>query len=174
MGNIYLCGFMGCGKSSVGAELAPLLGYRFVDMDKYIVGRQNETINEIFSKHGEPYFRRLEEKAARELSAHGGLVVAAGGGSVLNSAILKIFHCTGTVVLLDVPCDTIQKRLAHDKTRPLLNQGNRRAVLKQLYSKRMPLYKNAADITVSNNGGESSRIIARKIFELLDTPKPEL
>ncbi len=80
--SVYLCGFMGCGKSHIGRQLAAALGRRFIDLDRYIVNAEGMTIPEIFDKYGEPHFRKLEAKYIRELS--GGRIVATGGGALIN------------------------------------------------------------------------------------------
>ena len=84
--NIILCGFMGCGKSTVGALLAKKTGMSFIDMDSYIEKKEQKTISSIFEEHGEEYFRALEREAAKELAEKNGLVIAAGGGTLVYQA----------------------------------------------------------------------------------------
>ena len=84
--NIVLCGFMGCGKTTVGKALAQLLDFAFVDMDAYIEEKAGLQVSDIFAREGEPAFRRMEAEACRELSRESGLVIATGGGPLLAGA----------------------------------------------------------------------------------------
>ena len=143
--NIILCGFMGCGKSTVGPLLAGMSGRKFVDMDSYIEQHAGKTVSAIFAEDGEPHFRALEREACAVLAAQSGLVIAAGGGTLVQQGNADILRKTGVIVLLDASLDTLQKRLAHDTTRPLLQKPNRAAVIAELLSQRLPLYRNAAD-----------------------------
>ncbi len=146
--NIVLCGFMGCGKSTVGRALAEKFSAEFVDMDSLIERRENATVAEIFRKKGEEAFRRMETEAALELSGRSGLVIAAGGGVLLNPENVRILRRTGVVVLLSVPVETIARRLEGDATRPLLLREDRAEFLRSLYRERVPRYLSAADVRV--------------------------
>ena len=150
MSNIVLCGFMGCGKTTVGMALARMLEYTFVDMDEYIVQKAGIPVTEIFARFGEEYFRELEAKAARELSARDRLVISAGGGTVLRAENVAVLKKGGVIVLIDVPLAVIQKRLDGDRSRPLLNRPDKGRYMRELFEKRAPVYRAAADIVVSN------------------------
>ena len=91
-GNIILCGFMGCGKTSVGRRAAELTGRELCDLDRYIEERAGMTVSEIFDRYGEEGFRRLERQAAREVAGTPGLIIASGGGTVLSPANVEAFH----------------------------------------------------------------------------------
>lgn len=149
MNNIVLCGFMGCGKSTVGKNLARKTGRQFLDMDTYIEEKAGMTVSEIFEKYGESGFRDMEHNACRELSEMSDLVIASGGGAFTFSRNSEVFKGKDTIVLLDVPLDTIKYRLRNDKTRPLLQKPDKDKVMQELYDKRLPLYTSAADIVVA-------------------------
>lgn len=140
---------MGCGKSTVGRNLARKTGTKFLDMDTYIEQQANMTVSQIFEKYGEDGFRDMEHKACIELSQMNGLVIASGGGAFTFKRNADVFKGKDTIVLLDVPLDVIKYRLRNDTTRPLLQRPDKDKVMKELYDKRLPLYNEAADIVVS-------------------------
>lgn len=149
MGNIILCGFMGCGKTTVGNLLAELSGRSLVDTDALIVQEAGISVNEIFSRYGEAHFRDLEHEICRRLSLQSDLIVSTGGGALTferNAQALK--QNGGKIYLLNVPAQIIEERLKNDNTRPLLNVPNRSEVLRGLYSKRLPLYRACADAVI--------------------------
>lgn len=135
---IYLCGFMGCGKSTVGARLAKQLDCPFVDMDTYIEEQAGMTIPEIFSQLGEPHFRDLETQAIRELASRDG-IIACGGGAMLREENARIAAEHGTVVYLDVPFAVCYRRIA-DSDRPIVQRSTREE-LEELYNKRKDVYR---------------------------------
>lgn len=147
--NIVLCGFMGCGKTTIGKKLAKLMNREFYDLDKYIEQKEGMTVSEIFAQHGEEGFRQRETQAVREISQKGNAVVACGGGTVLFRQNVEEFHAHNSVILLlYVPLVMLQDRLKNDKKRPLLQKPNRNQVIADLYKQRISLYRSAADITV--------------------------
>lgn len=148
MNNIVLCGFMGCGKSTVGKNIARKTGKKYIDMDRYIEQKAGMRVSEIFEKYGEQGFRDMEHKACVELSNERNAVIAAGGGALTFERNAEVFKGKDTIVLLDVPLDTIKYRLRNDTVRPLLQRPDKDEVMKNLYEQRLPLYKSAADITV--------------------------
>lgn len=149
MNNIILCGFMGCGKSTVGKNLARKSGRKFLDMDTYIEEKAGMTVSEIFEKHGEDGFRDMEHEACLELAKMSDLVVASGGGAFTFERNVQAFKGKDTIVFLDVPLDIIKNRLKNDKTRPLLQRPDKDKAMKELYNKRYPIYKKAADVVVA-------------------------
>lgn len=165
--NIYLCGFMGCGKSTVGKALAELLCMDFADMDKYIEKRAKQKISDIFQTCGESYFRKLETEAAKELSSKSGLIVATGGGAALSNENVAYFKSSGVIVLIDVPLGIIKKRLAGDKTRPLLQRPDKENALRSLYNARLSRYREVCDIAVENTDDKSAFLVAREIAKKL-------
>ncbi len=163
--NIVLCGFMGCGKTTVGKLLSARLGMKFVDMDEYIEAWQNTTISEIFAQKGEEAFRRMETEAAQRLSAQEGQVIAAGGGTLLATRNVEILQKNGTIILLDAPLSSLQQRLARDTVRPLLQKANRDEVICQLHAKRMPLYRAACNFSV--DAGAAPGQVVEEIIRIL-------
>lgn len=160
--NIILCGFMGCGKTTVGENLKKKAGMYLVDTDAYIEKTQNMTISEIFAEYGEDHFRELEHQACKELSQKKGIIISTGGGALTFQRNVDVLKETGTIVLIDVPLEVLKERLKYDKTRPLLQRPDKDEAMKALYEKRMPLYKNAADIVI--NGDNSPLQVAINIL----------
>lgn len=171
--NIYLCGFMGCGKSTVGRALAAKLGAEFLDMDDRIAARAGMSVPEIFEKHGEAEFRRLETETARELSEKSGLVVGTGGGAAIRAENRALFKKSGVLVFVDVPPEVILRRLSGDASRPLLNTPDREKTLRALYDERLPVYR-AADFTVANEKNVPAGEVAEALVKLLKTAAPEV
>ena len=151
MRSIILCGFMGCGKSTVGRLLAAQNGYRFVDMDTYIENEAGCTVSEIFAKEGEEGFRRREHDACIALGNQGSLIVATGGGAVLREDNVKALKQSGIIVWLQVHPETVLARLADDTTRPLLQRDDKEQAVRTLLAQREPLYTRAADVVVDAN-----------------------
>ncbi|HHZ05171.1 MAG TPA: shikimate kinase [Clostridiales bacterium] len=146
--NVILCGFMGCGKSTVGKRLSKITGRPFVDMDYYIEEKSNMTVKEIFEKYGEAYFRDLEYNTAVELAQKDNMIISAGGGTLLFERNVQALSQTGTIVLLNVSLSTLRYRLRNDTKRPLLQRPDKNKAMAEMYEQRMPLYTRAADITV--------------------------
>ena len=110
MDNIVLCGFMGCGKTTVGRNLARKSGRKFVDMDSYIEEKAGMKVSEIFEKYGENRFRDMEHEACLELADTKGLVIASGGGAFTFQRNIDAFRGKDKIVLLDVPLDIIKQQ----------------------------------------------------------------
>ena len=154
--SIVLCGFMGCGKSTIGSLLAKKCGMAFVDMDKYIEKAEGKTVSEIFEDSGEEYFRMKEREASQELGVKKGLVIAAGGGTLTFPENVEAFKNKCSIILLDIPVEVIKERLKYDTTRPLLALPDKDEVINRLYNERLPLYRAAADIVVDGAGSPMS------------------
>ena len=150
--NIVLCGFMGCGKTTVGRLLAEQVGYRFVDMDAYIEEQAGMTVSAIFERFGEADFRRREREACTALAAESGLVIATGGGALTFPENAEALGRTGCIVLLSVSPEALLKRLEGDTTRPLLARPDKEQALRELFERRLPLYRAAADVEVDGGG----------------------
>lgn len=146
---VYLCGFMGCGKSTIGRLLAKKLGREFVDLDDYIEQREGMSIPQIFEQRGEKYFREVESMALSELSAAVG-VVATGGGTLLKKENGDRAKSVGTVVFIDAPFDICYERIKGDKNRPIAYNSTREQLLDR-YEQRKPLYKENSDFSVNGN-----------------------
>ena len=163
MKNIYLCGFMGCGKSYMGRKLAAMLDCTLVDLDAYIEEKEGMSIPEIFDKHGEPHFRKLEEKYIREMPENS--IVATGGGAIINPVTAETARKAGTVIFLDADFELCYKRIKGDTHRPLVMK-NTKEQLKELFDKRRKIYLEHSDFSVvSNNNGKG---IAAEIMEKLN------
>jgi len=147
-GNLILCGFMGCGKSTVGKRLAEITGRTFVDTDDFIEQNEQMTIPEIFARRGESEFRRMEREAVKTLSKRNNLVIATGGGTLMNPDNTAVFKENGVVILLNAGLDVMKVRLQDDTSRPLLAKPNREELMEQLYRDRIGTYRNAADFIV--------------------------
>lgn len=140
--NVYLIGMMGCGKSATGKLLAQQLGYQFFDTDDLIVQATGLTISQIFAEAGEAEFRKIETQVLSQLSAYTRLVVATGGGIVLER--MNWSHMQqGLVIWLEVEPETLLDRLKEDATRPLLQGTDPQSKLRTLLEQRHHLYAQA-------------------------------
>ena len=166
MKNIILCGFMGCGKSTVGRLLSKQAGFGFADIDEYIVKSYGMSINEIFAKYGEETFRKMETDACKHFSEKGSLVISSGGGTVMNAENVSLLKKGGIIVLLDVSLEELKRRLKHDRSRPLLQAPNPDKRIEELFNSRIDTYRMVADVTV--NGDKSpSEIVAYILKKIL-------
>lgn len=163
--NIVLCGFMGCGKTTVGRLLAQMSGRSFVDMDEYIETAQGRSISDIFRADGEAAFRAAEREACRDLSRRTGLVIATGGGALVDRRNAVLLSQTGVVVLLEVPLPVLSERLKGDKNRPLLQRADREEAMQSLYEARLPCYRRAARFWV--DASRAPRDVCREILQKL-------
>lgn len=148
--NIYLIGFMGTGKSSVGRRLAELKGRGFIDLDELIELRQQSRICDIFARRGEAYFRKVEKKILKEAASQKNFVVACGGGAVLDPDNIKLMKKTGFLVCLSASVGDILKRTSGSAQRPILNVEDPRERIELLLKMRAPYYARA-DKTVDTS-----------------------
>lgn len=158
MENIILIGMPGCGKTSVGQQLAQKLGKKFVDADESLEARVCRKITDIIPNDGEAAFREMESETLAELGKQSGLVIATGGGCVTQPQNYPLLHQNGTIFWLKRELD----KLPTDG-RPLSQKGT----LGQMYEARMPLYLRFADAAISNDGSitETTSAICRKLEE---------
>src|SRR5262245_34327548 len=126
---IFLVGFMGAGKTTVGRELAQHLGYRFIDLDDVISGRAGTSVQQIFAELGEPEFRRLEREALQSCAGLSRTVIALGGGAYVSDENRSLLRTIGKTIWLDCPLEVCLSRVRGDKTRPLLGDEAAMAVL---------------------------------------------
>lgn len=172
-GNLYLVGMMGAGKSTLGQAMAQRLGYRFFDTDTLIEQATHQTIPDIFATAGEAEFRVMESQVLSQLSPYTRLVIATGGGIVLNPE--NWWHLRqGIVVWVDVPVAELQRRLQGDVHRPLLQREDWRAHIADLWTVRRPRYAEA-DIHLTVVAGETvedscDRLITRLKARILPPP----
>jgi len=139
---------MGAGKTTIGRMLARRLGMHFADSDHEIEARTGASVPWIFEIEGEASFRRREADMIRELTAGSGLVLATGGGAVLNPESRRLLAERGTVIYLRASVNSILTRTSHDKNRPLLQTADPRRKLEDLTAQREPLYREIADLVI--------------------------
>jgi len=140
MKNIILFGFMGTGKTAVGQALARKLSMKFIDMDDLIEERERTTISQIFETKGEPHFRKVESEVARDVAQQTGLVVATGGGVVLNHQNIQILENTGIGICLNASPEVIYKRVRDESHRPLLEVDDPMQRIREMLDVRRPFY----------------------------------
>lgn len=147
---IFLIGFMGSGKSTLGAQLARRVGYQFIDMDHMIEETAEMSIPEIFNDHGEEVFRKWEYDILRELCRREKLVISTGGGAPCHSNMMDLMNTHGTTIYLKLSPEALKTRLIHSSTeRPLIMGKSEPELLdfiKSLLEKRELFYKRAAHI----------------------------
>lgn len=162
---VYLTGFMGSGKSTVGRRLAQRLGSQFLDLDQEIERRAGMTVREIFERQGEPAFRQMEQEALLATAEHPDVVVATGGGTVTFEANARWIGRQGIAVWVNPAFATIVARIGglgkHD--RPLFRDE---AQALALYRERLPAYRKA-DLIVDVGAGERAEEVAARIALLL-------
>ena len=170
--NLFLVGLMGAGKTSIGRQLARQLGLRFVDSDHEIERRTGADIPWIFDLEGEAGFRRRERQVIAELAAEDGIVLATGGGSVLDPENRACLRRNGTVVYLCASIDRLVQRVSRSHHRPLLADQDPRTRLEALFRERDPLYREVADLIVHTDR-QSVPATARSIVRQLSRPGRE-
>jgi shikimate kinase len=158
--NIILIGFMGAGKTVVGKRLAADLGYSYLDCDELIEKTAQQTISEIFARHGETYFRILETEVVKSLPDYDRFVISTGGGMVLRPANVALLKQAGPLVLLWAQPEVIYQRVKEEKHRPLLNVAEPLAEIKKILAARQPLYEQAADYKI-----DTSKLSVEKVIE---------
>ena len=158
--NVYLIGPMGSGKTAVGRRLATLLGKEFFDSDAEIEKRTGVDVRYIFEKEGEARFREREREVIADLTALPDIVVATGGGVILDPKNRERLAATGVVVYLETGIDTLVRRTRAGKTRPLLLGDDPRVVLEQLMVVRRPLYEGIADVRIETTGRQVRAVAA--------------
>lgn len=165
MKNIILVGFMGTGKSTVGRRLAKRIGYRFVDTDFAIEEVTGLTVEQIFAKHGVKRFRGEEALLVSKLANKEKLVVATGGGLVMDHHNVEKLRANGVLICLQAAAETICKRVKNKRTRPLLAKGDLREKVHRLLEERKLAYA-AADFVVNTDHYEPEQIV-NIIFQYL-------
>ncbi|HUX54415.1 MAG TPA: shikimate kinase [Williamwhitmania sp.] len=152
--NIYLVGFMASGKTTLGRQLADLLGMRYIDMDEHIELQTGKTIRQIFVTQGEEHFRKVENEILLDLTSQTGLVVATGGGSPCFYNNMEAMNAKGLTVYIKVSVETLVNRLADSKVdRPLLwgkSVDELTAYIKEMLRLREPYYSTATLVITSD------------------------
>lgn len=164
--SVFLVGMMGAGKTTVGRLLAQSLGFEFVDADRELEARSGVLIATIFSVEGEDGFRRRESALLDELTQRPGIVLATGGGAVLDPQTRRRLRERGLVVYLRASADEIHRRTRTDRSRPLLQTDNPRGRIEELLRQRQALYEETAHLTFQSASANPRRLIRR----LLEDP----
>jgi len=169
---IFLLGFMGCGKSTIGRLLAAQLKWNFIDLDEQIVAQAQMPIEQIFAAHGEPYFRNLELAWLEQMRASESVVIALGGGTAAQESAWPVLQ-HGLSIYLRCHPDELFRRLKDDPHRPMLGHmppAERLAVIKNLLTIREPFY-NRATLTVDSFAehppAETAAFVAHLVRESL-------
>jgi len=168
-GNIYLVGFMGAGKTSVGMRLAELLQWEFIDLDREIEKGDGRPIREIFRVEGESHFRRLEGAALERVCRLEHKVVALGGGAFIDDKNREMIGAKGTSVWLDAPMDTLFPRCSGDTLRPLAAS---REEMERLLERRRPHYQKAT-IRIEVDGLTIDDLAERILSEIASIPQSD-
>jgi len=164
--NLVLTGMMGVGKSTIGKKIAKKLSYKFIDIDKLIEKHEGTSIEIIFKKKSEKYFRNLENVITLETLKKEKLVISLGGGAFLNNAIRQAVKDSSVSFWLDINNNALIKRLRSSKKRPLLLKKNLNTTVKKIYKERKNTY-NKANFRVKCDNLKPE-IISNKIIKLYE------
>lgn len=168
-GNLFLVGPMGAGKSTIGRRLAQLLKKEFLDSDKEIERRTGASIPLVFEMEGEAGFRAREKVVIADLTRLQNIVLATGGGAVLDPDNRRCLRERGVVIYLSTSVDEQLSRIHQDTQRPLLQTADPRERLEALLAVRDPLYREVADFIVSTDGRHVKQVV-RHILRCLKSP----
>lgn len=157
---------MGAGKTTIGRQLARLTGKTFYDSDHEIEARTGVRIPVIFEIEGEAGFRVRESEMIAELATLPNIVLATGGGAVLDPNNRQVLANHGTVIYLRAGIDDILARTQHDKNRPLLQTVNPRAKLEALFAQRDPLYREVADVVIDTSRQNINTLVHRLLRQI--------
>src|SRR5688572_20406636 len=154
---VFMVGFMGAGKTTVGIGLAEILGWRFLDLDKVVESRTGRTVREIFEEFGEPRFRELERAAIQSCAALSNTVIALGGGAFVSPDNRRLIAMIGRSIWLDCPLELCLSRIQGDDSRPLASSEE---TVRALYLRRRASYSEA-DLTIQVGPDQGPNEIAR-------------
>ena len=172
--NFFLVGLMGSGKTTIGRALAKRLGLRFVDADHEIEARTGATIPLIFEIEGEASFRQREADVIGDLTAQRGIVLATGGGAVLNEQSRRHLRERGTVIYLRASVASLVQRTSHDRNRPLLQTADPKAKIESLARERGPLYEEVAHIVIETGRPNVQAIVQNILSQIASlAPAPQ-
>ncbi len=157
--SIVLVGLMGAGKSTVGRRLADRLGLSFLDADNEIESAAGMSIPDIFSVHGETYFREGERRVIARILQEGPIVLATGGGAYMSSETREAIAANAISIWLNADLEVLLERVSRRQNRPLLQNADPRATLERLMTERNPVYAEA-DIEVKSQDGPHDRVVS--------------
>ena len=163
---IFLIGMMGAGKTTIGRSLARILGREFLDLDHEIEARCGVRVAHIFDIEGEEGFRRRERAALEECSSRQDVILATGGGAVLAAENRERLKSRGVVVYLRATPEELYRRVARDRSRPLLQTADPEARIRELVALREPLYEEVADL-VFETGSLPVQQVVKTLLPLL-------
>jgi shikimate kinase len=174
---VYLTGFMGSGKSTIGPILANTLGWDFLDLDIVIEEKEGKKISLIFEDRGEEYFRNLEKETLQELAGRENVILALGGGTITNQDNIKLLKETGKIVYLKMSAELAYKRLRFKRDRPVLTRDGTVNLsrkdfiekIKQLISARNEYYEQA-DVTIDTDN-QPIGVTIDKILKVIKAEK---
>lgn len=158
-GSFFLVGPMGAGKSTIGRQMARALNLKFCDSDREIERRTGADISLIFELEGESGFRKREQEVIEAISAKPDIVLATGGGAVLDPANRLNLSSRGYVIYLHTSIEQQLQRTSHDRSRPLLQTENPEQKLRELMAVREPLYREIADWTIETDGCRAREVV---------------
>ena len=159
--SIIFVGPMGAGKTTIGRQVAKVLGRKFFDSDKEIEKRTGASIPLIFELEKEEGFRKRESAMIEELASKEDIVLATGGGAVLNEQNRKILTNHGIVIYLCAPVEQLVKRTAKDKNRPLLQTDDPKKTIRDLLEARDPLYREVANYVIETSGLSVAQVVGK-------------
>ncbi len=175
---ITLIGYRGSGKSTIAPRLASKLNFEWIDADVEIENETGRSIREIFATDGEPEFRRIERDVLTRILTRDRLILAAGGGAILNEDTRKDFRAAGPVVWLQASIETIARRILRDGTtgphRPNLTTVGGIDEIRTMIAQREPLYRDCATISVASEGSSIEVVTQRIIAQLPPDFRQEL
>lgn len=148
--NLYLVGFMGTGKSTVGRLVARQIGFEFVDSDHEIERLQGKPVSQIFAEQGETAFRAMEREFIERGHPAKKCIVSCGGGLIVPPGMLQLLRGRGVVICMHAPIDTILQRTMHATHRPLLAVENPEQRLRELYAQREELYRRSGTMVLTD------------------------
>lgn len=148
--NLYLVGFMGTGKTTIGRVVAQKLNFELLDSDHEIERVQGKTIPDIFEQQGEPAFRAMEREFISSGHPPSRAVVACGGGLVVQPGMLALLLSKGVVICLHASLETILKRTQGNRARPLLNVEDPMERIRALYTAREPIYRRSGTLILTD------------------------
>lgn len=166
MKNLVLIGFMGSGKSVVGETLAKKLNLSFIETDKLIENKSGISINEIFEKEGEPFFRTLEKETVKDASDHQNTVISVGGGAILDEDNVKSLKRNGFFIYLKAPFTVLYDRIKESTNRPLLAVHNPEDKMQALLEARQMTYESVADLVIDVSSETPEEITEKIVKEL--------